>query len=192
MPLAKNAEGLWSFDPVAGAQEIRIRDVGRNELLTIDACLVIAEAQNTYFAGPGSGHMFAQRIVSTQGKQDGLYWPVADAASPSPLANLDALPKASLGKTPQEPLVLDGYVFRILTAQGAAASGGKRNYVSNGKMSGGFAILATPVKYAESGIMTFITGRDGVVYERNLGPDTWKIAASIREFNPTNDWTPVE
>jgi hypothetical protein len=92
----------------------------------------------------------------------------------------------------QEPFVIDGYSFRILTAQGDAAPGGAQSYIVDGKMTGGFAILAVPVKYAETGIMTFMTGSDGLVYERDLGPDTAKIAASILKFNPTDDWSPVQ
>ena len=97
-----------------------------------------------------------------------------------------------LSLSPTEPLVIDGYSLRVLTAQGNDAPGGAKSYVANGKMTGGFAILATPVRYGETGIMTFMTGRDGVVYERDLGPDTATIAAYIQEFNPTDDWSPVE
>ncbi len=193
VPLAKNSSGQWSFDAVAGAQEIRARGIGRNELLTIDACSAIASAQEIYFASVGAWNEFAPRIISTSGKQDGLYWPVAETKVSSPLTGIDQLPKTSLASsTLQEPLVLDGYSLRILTAQGDAAPGGAQSYIVAGKMTGGFAILATPVKYAETGIMTFMTSLDGVVYERDLGPDTVKIAASIREFNPTDDWSPVE
>ncbi|MGD0414659.1 MAG: DUF2950 family protein [Terriglobales bacterium] len=193
VPLAKNASGQWYFDAVAGAEEIRARDIGRNELLTIDACSALANAQEIYFANGGDSAEFAERIISTSGKQDGLYWPASEKQVSSPLANLGEFPKSSLATpTPVEPLVIDGYTLRILTAQGDDAPGGARSYIVNGKMTGGFAILATPVKYAETGIMIFMTGRDGVVYERDLGPDTAKIAASIQEYNPTDDWSPVE
>ena len=192
VPLAKDSSGQWYFDAVAGAQEIRARDIGRNELLTIDACSALADAQEMYYADSGYAS-FAQRIIGTPGKQDGLYWPASDKQDASPLATLNELPKSSLSSlSPDQPLVLDGYSLRILTAQGDDAPGGSRNYIVNGRMTGGYAILATPVKYAETGIMTFMTGVDGVVYERDLGPDTAKIAASIHEFNPTDDWSPVE
>lgn len=193
VPLAKNSSGQWYFDAVAGAEEIRTRDIGRNELLTIDACAALADAQNAYFANSGDSAEFAQRIISTAGKQDGLYWPVSANQAESPLADLSAIPQSSLASlSPDKPLVLDGYTFRVLTAQGEDAPGGAMSYVVNGKMTGGFAILATPAKYAQTGIMTFMTGPDGTVYERDLGPDTAKITAAIQAFDPTDDWSEVE
>ncbi len=192
VPLAKNSSSKWYFDAVAGAEEIRARNIGRNELLTIDASAAVADAQETYFADSGYTS-FAQRIISTAGKQDGLYWPVSDTQDASPLAGLSDLPQSYLAPlSPDQPLVIDGYELRILTAQGDDAPGGARSYIEDGKMTGGYAILATPVKYAETGIMTFMTGVNGVVYERDLGPDTRRLAASIQEFNPTDDWSPVE
>src|SRR5579862_2080794 len=193
VPLAKNSSGKWYFDEVAGAEEIRAREIGRNELLAIDACTALADAQQMYLAVGGDSPEFAQRIVSTSGKQDGLYWPASDNQDASPLASLSELPKTSLRSlSPDQPLVIDGYQLRILTAQGDDAPGGAASYIVNGRMTGGFAILATPVKYGETGIMTFMTGADGTVYERDLGPDTTKIAASIQEFNPNDDWLHVE
>jgi Protein of unknown function (DUF2950) len=193
VPLVKNASGQWYFDAVAGAEEIRARDIGRNELLTIDACSALASAQEVYFSAGGTSAEFAQRIISTSGKQDGLYWAASEQQVSSPLANLSEFAGPSLATlSPDKPLVIDGYTLRILTAQGDDAPGGAQSYIVNGKMTGGFAILATPVKYAETGIMTFMTGGDGVVYERDFGPDTVKIAASLQEYNPTDDWSPVE
>jgi hypothetical protein len=193
VPLAKNASRQWYFDAVAGAEEIRARDIGRNELLTIDACSELASAQEAYFAAGGDSAEFAQRIISTSGKQDGLYWPASEQQVSSPLANLGDFAGPSLATlSPDGPLVIDGYALRILTAQGDDAPGGAQSYIVNGKMTGGFAILATPVKYAETGIMTFMTSSDGAVYERDLGPDTAKIAAAIQEFNPSDDWMGVE
>jgi Protein of unknown function (DUF2950) len=192
VPLTKNSSGKWYFDAVAGGEEIRARNIGRNELLTIDACAALADAQEMYLADSGYTS-FAQRIISTAGKHDGLYWPVSDMQDASPLAGLSELPNSSLTAfSPDQPLVIDGYELRILTAQGDDATGGARSYIEDGKMTGGYAILATPAKYAETGVMTFMTGVDGVVYERDLGPDTAKIAASIQEFNPIDDWSPVE
>jgi Protein of unknown function (DUF2950) len=192
VPLAKNASRQWYFDAVAGAEEIRARDIGRNELLTIDACSALASAQEVYFAGRNSAD-FAQRITSTSGEQDGLYWAASEQQVSSPLASLGEFAGPSLATlSPDGPLVIDGYTLRILTAQGNDAPGGAQSYIVNGKMTGGFAILATPVKYAETGIMTFMVGRDGVVYERDLGPDTAKLAVSIQEYNPTDDWSEVE
>lgn len=193
VPLAKNSSGQWYFDAVAGAQEVRARDIGRNELLAIDACAAMANAQEIYFASLGASPEYTQRIISTSGKQDGLYWPASDTQDASPLGSFSEFPKSSLGSNPpQEPFVIDGYTLRILTAQGDEAPGGAKSYVVNGKMTGGFAILASPVQYAQTGLMTFIASRDGFVYERDLGPDTATLAASIQEYNPDQNWTPVE
>ncbi|MGA7567863.1 MAG: DUF2950 family protein [Terriglobales bacterium] len=193
VPLAKNSSGQWYFDSVAGAEEIRARDIGRNELLTIDASAALASAQEVYFTNSGDSGEYAQRIISTPGKQDGLYWPASELQVSSPLASLSEFPKSSLAAlSPNEAMVIDGYTLRILTAQGNDAPGGAKSYIVNGRMTGGFAILATPVKYGETGIMTFVTGSDGVVYERDLGPDTVKIASSIQEYNPDQNWSPVE
>lgn len=193
VPLAKNASGRWYFDAVAGAQEIRAREIGKNELLTIDAVAAIANAEQFYSANGGDSPEYAQRIISTAGKQDGLYWPASESQGPSPLGYLDEFPKSSLASlSPDQPLVIDGYTLRILTAQGEDAPGGAQNYIVDGKMTGGFAILATPVKYGETGIMSFMMGREGFVYERDLGPDTAKVAASIQEYNPDDNWSPID
>ena len=192
VPLAKNASGQWYFDAVAGAQEIRTREIGKNELLTIDAVAALANAEQFYSANSDSGE-YAQRLVSTSGKQDGLYWPASDSLGTSPLAQLEEFPKSSLTSlSPDQPLVIDGYTLRVLTAQGEDAPGGAQNYIVDGKMTGGFAILATPIKYGETGIMSFMMGREGFVYERDLGPDTAKITASIQEYNPDDNWSPID
>jgi len=192
VPLAKNSSGQWYFDSVAGAEEVRTRDIGRNELLTIEACFSLSNAEEIYYASGGDSPEYAQRVVSTAGKKNGLYWPASEGAVPSPLAYLDELPKSSVASlSPGQPLVLDGYVLRILTAQGDNALGQAQNYIVNGKMTGGFAILATPVKYAETGIMTFMINREGVVYEGDLGADTSEIAAAMREYDPNGNWSPV-
>lgn len=193
VPLAKNASGRWYFDGVAGAEELRARQIGRNELLAIDACAAMANAEQIYAENYSESGEYALRIISSSDKQDGLYWPVPRGEAPSPLGNLSEFPKASLAAvSADQPFVIDGYSLRILTAQGDEASGGAANYIVNGKMTGGFAILATPVKYGETGIMTFLTGPNGMVYESNLGPDTAKISASIQEFNPTEEWSLIE
>ncbi len=192
VPLAKNASGSWYFDAVAGAQEIRAREIGRNELLTIDALPALANAEQFYSSNNDSGE-YAQRIISTTGRQDGLYWPASDSLWTSPLAQLQEFPKSSLESlSPDQPFVIDGYTLRILTAQGDEATGGAQNYIVNGKLTGGFAILAIPVKYGETGIMSFMIGREGFVYERDLGPDTAKNAASIQAYNPDNNWSPID
>jgi hypothetical protein len=191
VPLAKNASGQWYFDAVAGAQEVRAREIGRNELLTIDACYAVANAEEQYFQERGTE--YAQRVVSTRGQQDGLYWPAPDGQASSPLGHLSQFPKSSLASyPPDEPLIIDGYTLRILTAQGNDAEDGAKSYFVNGKLTGGFAVLATPVKYGETGIMSFMISREGVVYERDMGPDTVKLAASIQEYNPDEYWWPAE
>jgi hypothetical protein len=192
VPLAKNASGTWYFDAVAGAQEIRAREIGKNELLTIDAVAALANAEQLYSSNHDSGE-YAQRIISTTGRQDGLYWPTSESFGSSPLAQLDAFPRSSFASlSPDQPFVIDGYTLRILSAQGDDAPGGERSYIVNGKMTGGFAILATPVKYGESGIMSFMLGREGFVYERDMGPDTAKTAASIQEYKPDGNWSPID
>jgi hypothetical protein len=192
VPLAKDSSGQWYFDGVAGDQELRARGIGRNELLTIDACSALASAQELYFVNDESP-AYAQRIISNAGAKDGLYWPASESEPASPLAGLEELPSSSLATpSPDGALVIDGYTLRILTAQGDRAPGGSASYIVDGKMTGGFAILATPVKYAETGIMTFMTGPDGTVYERDFGPDTAKRTSSLQAFDPTTDWAPVE
>ncbi len=192
VPLARNTSGSWYFDAVAGAQEIRAREIGRNELLTIDALAALANAEQFYSANTDSGE-YAQRIISTPGKQDGLYWPVSDSLGASPLAQLEEFPNSSLTSlSPDQPFVIDGYTLRVLTAQGDDAPGGAQNYIVNGRMTGGFAILATPVKYGETGIMSFMIGREGFVYEQDLGPDTAKTATSIQQYNPRDNWSPID
>lgn len=192
VPLAKNSSGRWYFDAVAGAQEVRAREIGRNELLAIDACYALANAEEIFSSGSSSPE-FAQQIISSPGKQDGLYWPVSDAQRISPLGDLSQLPKSSLASfSPGQPFVIDGYTLRVLTAQGEAAEGGAQNYVVNGEMTGGYAILAVPVKYGETGIMTFMISREGTVYERDFGPDTLKITSSVQQYNPDENWSQVD
>jgi Protein of unknown function (DUF2950) len=192
VPLAKNSSGKWYFDGVAGADEIRAREIGRNEILTIDACFALAKAEEIYYANSGDSPEYTQHVVSTAGKQDGLYWPPSDDKILSPLTYVETLPKSSVSSlVPGQPLVVDGYTLRILTAQGDNGFGGAQNYIVNGKMTDGFAVLATPVKYAETGIMTFMLGPEGAIYERDLGPDSGAIAASIRQYDPNENWFPV-
>jgi hypothetical protein len=192
VPLARNTSGSWYFDAAAGAQEIRAREIGKNELLTIDALAALANAEQFYSANTDSGE-YAQRIISTPGKQDGLYWPTSDSFGVSPLAQLEAFPNSSLTSlSPDQAFAIDGYTLRILAAQGDSAPGGAQSFIVNGKMTGGFAILATPVKYGETGIMSFMIGREGFVYEQDLGPDTAKTATSIQQYNPRDNWSPID
>ena len=192
IPLAKDSSGKWYFDTAVGEDEILARRIGRNELQAIDASGAIAKAQEVYFKASAERptvRQYAQRIVSSTGAKDGLYWYSPKGDAPSPLGRLSGFPE---NVTAGEPQIFDGYSFRILMAQGSATKSGSRSYVADGRMTGGFAVIASPAKYADSGIMTFILNRDGVVYQKDLGEKTADIAASIKEYNPTDGWTPAE
>jgi Protein of unknown function (DUF2950) len=193
IPLGKNAAGQWSFDTDAGKDEILARRIGNDELTAIEACRAIVDAQNQYFheslAG-GQTKEYAQKLVSDEGKQNGLYWPRADGAKPSPLGAVqDFALAAGGGNTSSDPQPFDGYYFAILT-KGRSKSGAS-DYVVNGKMTGGFAVLAYPATYHDSGVMTFIAGKDGVVYEKDLGNKTAEAATIVTEFDPTDGWRPA-
>ncbi len=191
IPLAKSGDA-WRFDSAAGEREVAIRHVGANELLALDAVDVIAGAEEAYRANVREGEVetYAQQIFSSDGKRDGLFWVVAANEEPSPLAELGQVIEDREAR--KAPLVLDGYTFRILTAQGASAKGGAKSYVKDGRMSDGFAVLATPIDYGTSGIASFMRGADGVVYEKDLGADTAKAAASISAYEPGDGWKSVE
>ena len=194
VPLVQDNSSNWYFDAKAGKEEILARQIGRNELLAIDAIAAIADAEELYAKQPRDGNpagLYTTKIFSTPGKQDGLYWPVADGEPSSPLGRVEMFAKDALS-TPNETPVIDGYSFRILTTQAGQAKGGARPYIVNGKMTGGFAVIASPVKYGDSGVMTFIVSRDGIVYQQDLGPDTDRIVATIKEFNPTHEWEQVK
>jgi Protein of unknown function (DUF2950) len=187
------ANGKWSFDGVAGADEILLRRIGANELRTIDVMRGFVEAQREYAAvghdggAPGS---YAQKLRSEPGKQDGLYWEVAAGASPSPAGPFLAAAAAE-GYGGEKGAPYHGYRYRILTAQGDSANGGKHDYLVDGKLKGGFALLAWPDRYGVSGIMSFIVNQDGVVWQRDLGEDTATLVAAIQAFDPNRDWTPL-
>jgi len=195
IPLVKEGD-TWRFDTAAGAQEILFRRIGRNELSTIALCQAYVEAQQEYAAiahdGKSAG-VYAQKIASTKGKQDGLYWKSDDPEELSPLGELAAA--ASLegyGRNAGQATPFHGYLFRILTDQGKSAQGGERSYIVNGEMRDGFALIAYPAAYRVSGVMSFIVNQDGVVYQKDLGPETGKIAAAISQFNPDSGWQKVE
>ena len=196
IPLAQNSSSQWYFDTDAGKEEVLARRIGRNELLAMDASSAIVGAEHQYYQTARNGfpaHQYTSRIVSTAGRRDGLYWPASTNQAPSPLGILAELPKSSLPfLSPGKPLVMDGYTLRIVKAQDAAAPGDPKRSTAHGQIAGGFSVLATPIRYGETGIMTFMTGSDGKLYEQNLGPDTAKIVASIQEFDLTDDWSPVE
>ena len=190
-----NQGGQWQFDTSAGLDEILRRRVGRNELSAIQVSLAYVEAQNEYAsldpAGLGRG-VYAQRIVSRPGKKDGLYWPSAAGEEPSPLGELAAQAAAEGYKPGGTPIPYHGYYYRILTRQGPAASGGAYDYLAKGKMIGGFALVAYPAEYGNSGIMTFMVNQDGIVFQKDLGPRTTKLVRKINSFSPDDTWTRVD
>lgn len=195
IPLGQNAAGQWFFDTAAGKDEILARRIGRNELSAIAACNAIARAENEYFSRPRNGEkgkQYTLKLVSDEGKQDGLYWAAAPGQPPSPLEDARDFAKA-LGytKVDYKPQPFEGYYFRILTKQGDHAKGGAKDYVVDGKMTGGFAVLAYPIESRNSGIMTFIAGKDGVVYEKDLGENTTTAADTMTEYNPDDGWKPA-
>jgi hypothetical protein len=193
IPLDQNSSGQWSFDTAAGRDEIVARRIGRGELIAIAACDAIAGAQQQYFHQMHNDQKeYAQKFVSDNDKQDGLYWQATAGKASSPLADLGDLAKAvGYAGTGDKPQPFNGYYFQILTKQGDKAQGGAKDYLVNGKLVGGFAILAYPVEYRNSGIMTFLVGKDGVVYQKDLGEKTAEIAAATTEYNPGDGWTAV-
>ncbi len=193
-PLVRTGAG-WQFDAEAGAREVLARRIGRNELRVIRLLRAYPDMQRQYASQPHDGKpagLFAMRTRSTPGRHDGLYWPAGPGERPSPLGDLAA--EAAAEGYPQgsaSPSPFWGYYFRILTAQGDAAPGGRQSYVVNGDMGSGFALIAFPAKYGASGVMTFIVNQDGIVFQKDLGPDTLNHAARITEYNPDPSWSEV-
>ena len=187
-------EGMWRFDTEAGRDEILFRRVGENELDAIQAALAYVDAQNEYAEKDRTGagmNTYAQHIISQPGGKDGLYWPTSQGEEPSPLGELVAQATAQGyrvggGRTP-----FHGYYFKILTKQGPAAPGGELDYVVNGKMIGGFALVAYPAEYRNSGVMTFIVSHAGDVFQKDLGPNTPRLAERMTSFNPDSTWQKV-
>ncbi len=193
IPLVRK-DGVWRFDTTAGRREILARRIGKNELDAIQASLAYVDAQNDYAEKDRTGagvNTYAQRIISQPGKKDGLYWPTSQGEEASPLGELVAQATvqgypARGGRAP-----FHGYYFKILTKQGAAAPGGELEYVVRGKMIGGFALVAYPAEYRNSGVMTFVVSHAGSVFQKDLGPDTAKIAERMSSFNPDKTWQKV-
>jgi Protein of unknown function (DUF2950) len=197
IPLVKKGDA-WLFDTAAGKEEIVNRRIGEDELIAIGVCRTYLAAQREYASEDrvGDGVLrYAQKLRSTPGQKDGLYWPAATDEDPSPFGPLIAEIHAEGygGKTAEgQPQPFHGYRFKILTAQGAAAPGGAYDYVINGNMVAGFALVAYPEHWSESGVMTFVVNQWGKVYERNLGPQSAEIAAAMTEFDPDPDWAAVK
>lgn len=190
IPLVQTGQG-WRFDTRAGEDEIIARRIGKNELSVIDTMHAYVEAQRDYASADrdGSGNQYAQRLTSSPGKKDGLYWPAREGEEESPLGPLLA-GATSDGFRPeagkQEPF--RGYIFRILKSQGPNAPGGPQSYVIGGRMLGGFALIASPAKYGNSGVMSFIVNHDGIVFQKDLGPDGLEAASRITTFDPDPRW----
>jgi hypothetical protein len=192
IPLMRKKAG-WEFDTAAGRLEIRYRRIGRNEIDAIQTCLAYVDAQHEYAekdrTGEGVG-VYAQRIVSTTGKKDGLYWPSSDGEK-SPLGELAAQASAEGYKVGAGRVPYHGYYFRILTQQGPNAPGGTLDYVVRGKMIGGFALIAYPAEYGNSGVMTFLVNHSGTVYQKDLGDYTMKLVQRMNWFDPDQTWKRV-
>jgi len=198
IPIVK-AGNRWRFDAKAGREEILARRVGRNELNTIQVCLAYVDAQKEYAmekGREGKGLLeYAQRFVSSPGTHDGLYWPAKEGEEQSPMGPLFAAAKErGYGDEPfgGEPTPYHGYFYRILTSQGKDAPGGARSYMVGDKMIGGFAMVAYPVKYGASGVMTFMVNQDGIVYQKDLGRQTREAALAVDSFDPDKTWARVK
>jgi Protein of unknown function (DUF2950) len=187
IPVVKDSTSKWRFDPAGGEQELLARRIGKNELLAIDTTRAIANAEELYRKG---SHGYNSALLSSTGKKDGLHWETVAGEAPSHLARLgDFAELATAHRTADGAPILDGYSFRILSAQGDKTRGEAKSYMANGQLAGGFAVVAAPVKYQDTGIMRFIINREGVVYQKDLGPQTASIAAAIAEYNPADGWT---
>jgi hypothetical protein len=190
-----NKNGAWYFDTQAAKDEILFRRIGKNELAAIEACGDLVDAQKQYYARAPEGFAktYAQKLVSDEGGHNGLYWHGANDEFASPINPLIAYARQNL-PTDQvgEHVPFNGYFFRILTSQGSHAPGGARNYVANGRMTGGFAFVAYPAEYRSSGVMTLIIDKSGAIYEKDLGPDTTKLAQAMTAYNPDSTWHKVE
>ena len=195
IPLTRKG-AAWQFDTAAGRLEILYRRIGRNELSAIQACLAYVDAQNEYAdknrPSAGGAAAYAQRIVSHPGKKDGLYWPAAPGEEASPLGELVAQATGEGYAVGGDRIPFHGYYFKILTRQGPMAAGGEVDYVVRGKMIGGFALVAYPAEYGNSGVMTFVVNYAGTVFQKDLGERTARLAERMTSFNPDQTWKKVD
>jgi hypothetical protein len=196
IPLVR-ADGQWYFDTAAGKEEIINRHIGKDELCAIGVCRSYVTAQRQYASlnpDAGGGVDYAQKFKSTPGKKDGLFWPVAENEAASPFGPLvaEAHAEGYVSHRGTSPHPFHGYYFKILTRQGEAADGGKINYLNHGNLTGGFALVAYPEHWDQSGIMTFIVNQDGKVYQRNFDEKTSRLAGALKEYNPDGEWTLVQ
>jgi hypothetical protein len=195
IPIVKDGTA-WRFDTATGKEEVNARRIGRNELAVMETCRTYVAAQRRYAQQGHDGKpagLYARSFRSEPGKENGLYWPVVRGQKRSPLGDLVAQAAAQehpIG-TNAGPSTFQGYYFKILTDQGAAAPGGTKSYIVNGEMSGGFALVAWPAQYDVTGVMTFIVNRDGIVYQKDLGPESERVAKSMTQYNPDPSWQRV-
>jgi len=191
IPLKKNGAGQWFFDTAAGKDEILARRIGRNELAVINVCDALADAQAAYFSQ--SKKQYAVKFISDTGTHDGLYWESPEGQPQSPLGPLVAFATSEgYDAKPNSHVPFHGYFFHMLTKQGSHARGGAKDYMVDGKMVGGFAFVAYPAEYGNSGIMTFMINQDGVLFQKDLGKSTTETATAISQFDPDDSWTPVQ
>jgi hypothetical protein len=199
IPVVKAPGNKWMFDTAAGKDEMLNRRIGRNELDVIEVCKAICDAQQDYVQRDPDGNgipEYARHIVSTPGKKDGLYWPTAPGEAPSPMGEFAA--KASeegYAADPArrgQPRPYHGYLYKLITRQGPHASGGEMDYEVKGHLIGGFAVVAWPADYGNSGIMTFVANYKGEVFQKDFGPETEKLAPAITTFDPDSSWKPAE
>ena len=191
-PIVQTPSGQWRFDAKAGRVEVLRRRIGRNELDAIQVCHGYVEAQQEYAFEKHDGkvNQYAQKIISTPGKRDGLVWKTPDGQWEGPVAEPIARAIAEGYSSRFEPY--HGYYFKILKGQGSAAPLGRMDFVVEGAMIGGFALMAAPAEYGNTGVMSFIVSHDGVVYEKDLGPTTLETFKTMTLFNPDKTWNPVE
>jgi hypothetical protein len=194
IPLTKNAAGQWYFDVPAGKKEIQMRRIGRDELAAIYICGALAQSQAQYFSQKHGGvKQYAQKFISDADQQNGLYWVSAPGTPRSPIGPLVAYASdEGITIKPDQAQPYYGYYFRRLDSQGPDAKGGAKPYVVNGKMTGGFAYIAYPAKYGETGIKTFLINQEGVVFEKDLGKDSARAAKAMTAFNPDSTWTELK
>jgi hypothetical protein len=195
-PIVRDGK-VWYFDVDRGNQEILDRRIGRDELGAIAVCEGYVQSQVEYGSKGRDGNpsgIYAQRFHSNPGKQDGLYWPVSKGEPESPMGpSVASASAAEHAEQPSEsPVPYYGYLYRILTEQGTDAPGGAKSYIVDGKLTGGFALIAYPAQYRSSGIMTFIVNQDGVIYQQDLGEQTGDLASKITAYNPDSSWEPAQ
>ncbi|HEY6389142.1 MAG TPA: DUF2950 domain-containing protein [Candidatus Acidoferrum sp.] len=195
IPLKKNGAGQWYFDAVAGKDEILTRRIGRNELAVIDVCGALADAQAEYFArshDDGTANHYAVKFISDAGQQNGLYWDSPEGQPRSPLGPLVAFATTEgYSARPNSHSPFHGYYFHMLSRQGSQAPGGAKDYLVDGKMVAGFAFIAYPAEYGNTGVMTFMINQDGVLLQKDLGKTTTETAAAMTEFDPNTSWKVV-